>query len=241
MGSLFRPRYRDKSGQKHTSSVWWIQFYAGGKCIRESAETSDHAEAKKHLKRREGEAAKGGRVVKSLERKVRFSELAELVTTDYKLNNYKSLVDLEIRHRLHIIPFFGSMKANRITENDVDKYILQRRDEGASNGTINRELSVIRKAYSLGIQKRIVSDRPHITMLAEDNVRTGFFEPDQFQSVLSKLPERLKPVARLAYVTGWRKQELLTLQWRQVDFDARCIRLEPGTTKNKEARSLSEN
>lgn len=40
-----------------------------------------------------------------------------------------------------------------------------------------------------------------------------------------------------AYITGWRvRSEILLLHWRQVDFKAGTIRLEPGTTKNAEGR-----
>jgi site-specific recombinase XerD len=124
-----------------------------------------------------------------MERKVLFSELAALVEKDYDLNGYRSSVDIELRHRLHILPFFGKMKATRISESDIDDYILQRRNEGASNATINRELVTIKRAYSLGIQKRIVSDRPHISMLEEDNVRQGFFEREQYDSIRKHLPE----------------------------------------------------
>ena len=41
-----------------------------------------------------------------------------------------------------------------------------------------------------------------------------------------------------AYITGWRRNEILSLQWRQVDFKAGNVRLEPGTTKNREARQF---
>src|SRR5262245_31410102 len=47
----------------------------------------------------------------------------------------------------------------------------------------------------------------------------------------------MTPVVRFAYITGWRtRSEILTLQWKQVDFHAGEIRLDPGTTKNKEGR-----
>jgi len=40
-----------------------------------------------------------------------------------------------------------------------------------------------------------------------------------------------------SYITGWRvRSEVLTLQWRQVDFKAGLVRLDPGTTKNLEGR-----
>jgi integrase len=75
-------------------------------------------------------------------------------------------------------------------------------------------------------------------MLKEKNVRTGFFEVEVFQAVVKQLPVSLQPVATFAYITGWRKEEVLALTWRQVDFKAEVVRLEPGTTKNGEGRTV---
>jgi integrase len=44
-------------------------------------------------------------------------------------------------------------------------------------------------------------------------------------------------VIEFAYITGWRiPSEVLTLEWRQVDFKAGEVRLDPETTKNREGR-----
>lgn len=43
-----------------------------------------------------------------------------------------------------------------------------------------------------------------IRMRKEDNVRRGFFERAQFDTVLAQLPEALKPEMHTAYMTGWR-------------------------------------
>lgn len=52
-------------------------------------------------------------------------------------------------------------------------------------------------------------------MLREDNVRAGFFEHQQYLSVLPHLPETMRPVVTFAYVTGWGiNSEILPLQWR---------------------------
>jgi integrase len=238
MGSLYKNKYFDKNGNRRECANWWAQYYTHGKCIRENTNTADLAEAKQFLKRREGEATKG-RITKSMHRKVAYLELASLVETDYELNGSRSVKTIKVYHS-HVLPYFGKMRANQIDGIDIDRYVLKRKAEGAKNSSINRELSAIKRGYSLAVQKKIVSesDRPHISMLKEDNIRQGFFEPTQFQTLIVKLPDRLKPIARAAYITGWRKSEIIYLQWRQVDFAARYIRLEPGTTKNREARQF---
>jgi integrase len=49
----------------------------------------------------------------------------------------------------------------------------------------------------------------------------------------------LANVVRFAFATGWRTaSEVLPLEWRHVDWQARTVRLDPGTTKNGEGRSF---
>lgn len=77
--------------------------------------------------------------------------------------------------------------------------------------------------------------KPHIPLLKEDNVRVGFFERDQFLAVLGHLPEPVRPATSFAYLAGWRiDSEVLSLEWRQVDFGAGEVRLDPGQTKHGE-------
>jgi integrase len=43
----------------------------------------------------------------------------------------------------------------------------------------------------------------------------------------------VQPAATFAYITGWRiDSEVLSLDWRQVDFSAGEVRRDPGKTKN---------
>jgi integrase len=52
------------------------------------------------------------------------------------------------------------------------------------------------------------------------------------------LPPFLQPVATFGYYTGWRVTEILNLQWRQIDISTAEVRLDPGTTKNREGRVI---
>ena len=91
--------------------------------------------------------------------------------------------------------------------------------------------------FTLATQAGKLLNQPYIPMLEERNTRKGFFELEMFHSVLAHLPAALRPVIEFAYITGWRiPSEVLTLEWRQVDFKAGEVRLDPESTKNREGR-----
>jgi site-specific recombinase XerD len=147
---------------------------------------------------------------------------------------------LRIRCSKHLLPFFGGRRASTITTADINRYVVKRQTEqGASNGTINRELAAVQRAYTLTVQSGLLmrGSAPHIQKLKENNIRTGFFESEHFSAIHGHLPKHVKPVAAVAYITGWRTlSELLPLEWRQVDFSgAGTLRLDPGTTKTETA------
>src|SRR5690606_32893846 len=138
----------------------------------------------------------------------------------------------------HPLAAFGGRPAGSIRTRDITRYVRERRNAGAANATINRELALIRRAYRLAIKHEMVNGMPSISMLEEKNVRKGFLEPEDFERLRECLPDYLRPLADVAYLTGWRKGELLSRCWRHVDFEAGWIRLEPGETKNEEGRQF---
>ena len=101
-----------------------------------------------------------------------------------------------------------------------------------SNGEINRELTTLKRAFSLAIQAGKLITKPHIPLLREDNANR-FLRARTICSCVAHLPTHLRPVITFAYVTGWRiPSEVLTLEWRPlIDFAAEP-RLIPDKTKN---------
>src|SRR6266404_4754826 len=88
--------------------------------------------------------------------------------------------------------------------------------DGAANATVNRELSALKRMLRLGEIAGKVTHRPILSLLREHNTRTGFFEEPEFRAVVKHLPEDLRALFEVAYLTGWRvKSELLTRQWAQ--------------------------
>jgi integrase len=191
-----------------------------------------------YLQARLGQLAEGRYLGPAAER-VTFSELAEMILNDYRVNGRKTFVWVEMRLRVHLAPFFGSKKAHQITTPDVQAYIAKRQGEGAKNGMINLELAALKRMFTLAMQAEKITRKPHIPVLVENNVRQGFFERSEYEAVLARLPEWFRPVVTFAYQIGWRtRSEVLPLTWQQVDLDAGTVRLEVGTTKNKDGRII---
>jgi integrase len=216
--------------------VWWIRYYRNGRRFEESARSDKREEAVNLLKRREGAVASGVPISAKIGQ-LKFDEAAKDLMTEYRVNGRRSLDHLERRLERGLTPWFGGRRMASLTTADVRAYVDQRQAAGAANATINRELAALKRMFTLAVQAGKLLARPHIPMLQEDNTRRGFFERAQFESVRAHLPTALQAVATFAYYTGWRtKAEILPMEWRQVDRDAGVVRLDPGTTKNREGR-----
>ena len=218
-------------------NIWWVKYYRGGRPIRESTGTRKETEARTFLKQREGDVASGRLIIPRVE-KVKFEDLAEDYLNDYRANGRRTLAKAE-QNVEHLKKSFAGWRAANITTADIRRYTTKRQSEGAANGTINRELTALRRMFNLAMQAEKIRHAPHVPHLHENNTRQGFFEEEAFRSVVRHLPEDIRPVATFAYHTGWRVQsEILPLTWGQVDFKAGVVRLEPGTTKNREGRTF---
>ena len=217
-------------------NVWWIRYYRNGGRHEESSRSGKKQVAIDLLKIREGDIAKGVPVSARVNQ-LRFNEAAQDVTNDYRSNGHRSLEQLQRGIRLHLLPFFGDRRMSQINTADIRRYITARQQEGAANATINRETTALGRMYTLAAQAGKVLHRPYVPKLRENNVRTGFFERDEFEGVRAALPDRLRPVVTFAYFTGWRvPSEILSLQWRLIDRTAGIVRLDVGTTKNDAGR-----
>ena len=219
--------------------TWWIKYSRNGRPYFESSHSKKKEEAKRLLRLREGDIARGVPVTSRIGR-MRFEEAAEDFLTDYQINKRKSYADVKRRIVIGLAPWFQHRRMTQITTADVQHYVQARQAGGAANATINRELAALKRMYTLAIKGRKLLYRPHIPMLAENNVRQGFFERAQFDAVRAELSDALRGVATLAYYTGWRvRSEVLSLTWPQIDRREGTIRLEPGTTKSKAGRTVA--
>jgi len=246
MAYLYQPKLRKKgcgicqrTCTRHgkRSQVWWVKYYANGVRQRKSTGTRKESEAKRVARELEGRIARGEPILPRADR-ISYEEAAKDLREYYQTSGSR---DLEADHRLKPLDrLFRGRRLASVGPADATKYALSRQGEGKSNGTINRELAVLGRMLKLAYENGKLLRLPVIRKLKESGPRQGFFEREQFDAVRRRLPLDLQAAVTIAHTFGWRMQsEILSLKRHQLDLEAApdgTLRLEPGTTKNREGR-----
>jgi len=133
------------------------------------------------------------------------------------------------------------MRAVDVSSELLARYVDKRQQEAAANATINRELAALKRMFRLGQQATPpkVVRAPKFPKLAENNIRKGFLEDGQYRKLIEHCPDLwFRALVECGRTYGWRVSELLTMRVNQVDVSQRVIRLEPGTTKNRDGKEV---
>jgi integrase len=232
-GRLFR------RGRRFWIAVWAPTASGEWREIRETTGTDKEDKAREFLRRRirgienhkEGIQAFTG----PSQERTKVNELLDSLLTDYQTRGIKSLRHC-ICHMRPVRSYFGERRAINVTPDLVRKYIEVRKSDGRSNAKINREVELLNAAYCLAVREGRLNRKPHVPRLRERNARAGFFEKDEVEQIVKFLPSPIDDITRFGFLCGWRREEIRTLKWENVDRQAREITLID--SKNGERRTL---
>jgi integrase len=228
------------------SRFWWMQYFHRGKKYCESTGQTDEKKAKKKLRDKIAELTldRTGKFAFVPNNTLKVSDMLDALESDYKLHNVKGIAQIK-SHIKPVREFMGSYRASEVSPELVDSYIQSRlRGNGKqavrARGTVNRETTMLRRAFKLAVDRRKLplSAIPSIRRLSETGRREGFFEAAEFKALMDRLPEYLKAFTKFGYLSGWRRGEIRSLEWHQVDMHGRVLRLRPEQSKNKRGRNL---
>jgi integrase len=220
---------------------WFSLISVRGKQHEISTGTSDVKLAKRFHRQKLDELAADRQGLKQFttpqHRQLQFGSLLDDLVSDYRVRRVKSLGSA-LSHLKPVRDHFGDWRALDINFRAIEAYINKRRDEKKSNATVNRELELLRRALRLAHDRQLLPSIPKVRVLTENNTRQGFFERPDLEAVVAALPADLRDFTRFAYLTGWRKGEIISLKWTDVDRDAGAIRLRPEAAKTGRGRTV---
>jgi integrase len=199
-------------------------------------------DAERLLKKRWKQIGRG-RFIGPGEEKVLVNDLLDALKLDYEHNGRRSTGTLK-RRLESLRAALGTCRAVDTMGAAIEQYKADRLSAKTRRGTtvavatLNRELAALKRAFRLGIEQERISHAPVIKLLTEHNIRQGFVEPGTFEEMVKHLADPINDVGRFGFITGWRKDEILSLKWSDVDLEHRRIRLRRENSKTGEPRVL---
>jgi len=170
--------------------------------------------------------AKAGRLDLPKGRKTHlgFNEAAEKYLALEQNDAGKNLVAKRRQFSLHLGPFFGSQRLDKISTFTIDRYKKRRAMSDASNATINRELATLRhflrRATEAGWMPKHFF---RITTLRESEGRITALADDQINSLLAAAIADQDPYCWLFVAfglnTAMRHSEILSSRFDQINFE----------------------
>jgi len=170
------------------------------------------------------------------------ASLFPLYMQDFRNRGGRSGKTWDLAWTVHLKQPFGQLRTGDLTTAQIASYIGERKQSGAANATVNRELTLLRAMLNFGAKQTppMVDRLPAFpSALKESAARAGFIGDKEYSLLASNCKDLwLRTLLATAYTYGFRKGELLGLRLNQVDFLGRWIDLKEGETKSGEARKV---
>jgi integrase len=140
----------------------------------------------------------------------------------------RTLEHYELVVRKHIVPFIGSKTLAKLTANDVELLLTNRRKAGLSPRSVHHVRAVLRNALRKAVRDRLVpfnvasmADAPKVPMI---EMKT--FTPEQVRVFLDAVRgRRLEALYVTTLAVGLRQGEGLGLRWSDIDLEAGTLRV----------------
>jgi len=205
--------------------VWWMYFTYRGKFIRKSTGTGNTKRAEKIHSKVVTEIEEGRWFDRLPGEKITFKEMMDKYMAEHS-EPKKASAERDRSSLTHLLPYFKGYIISGITPSLINKYKTRRRGEEASPSTVNRELALMKHAFSLAIKEwEWVRENPvrKVSMEKEGASRDRWLTREEEEKLLTPSPVWLKEIIIFAIETGCRRGEILTLEWKDVDLFKRTV------------------
>ena len=133
----------------------------------------------------------------------------------------------ECELRVHILPALGAMRIADVAPLHVEKLLQSRLEGGSSPKTVRNLLGLLQSIFSLAVDNDLIPRSParHRHKPRVTKSEKPVWTPEQLKLIVDSVPETHRSLFQSAMLTGARLGELLGLQWKHIDFDARTLEI----------------
>lgn len=180
--------------------------------------------------------------------------LAHLETREENRGEYMTAIpesrgSYKVRSSVKHLERFHHLTPKAVSNDLLEKYVKDRRKDGATVVTVNREVGYLRAAMNLGVKDEKVNPLhvPHkwpIDHEAEElQARDSEITPEQYENLweAAAFAPHFRAVLATVVFTGVRSKEIKFIRRAQVDFEGNVIHLRKGETKEGDARDVPIN
>jgi site-specific recombinase XerD len=224
------------------SGVWWTCIRHNGKKVQKSLETADRKLAKAIEAKVRTEIIEGSYFEKLVGSKKSFKDMMNKLMKEYSHKVSKATRISYSTSLTHLKPFFEETRLTNITPKMISRYKVLRINEGAKPATINRELAMLSKAFSLTVKDwEWIKENPVSKVQKEkvDNKRDRWLTKDEERKIIDNSSDWLREIVTFGLYTGLRLEEILSLEWSRVNLLRRTILIKD--TKNGNPKTLPVN
>lgn len=168
---------------------------------------------------------------------IKFEELSEEWFEEYAKLNLRSTTYERLKQLKHrIYPTIGHLRIDKITPRQLQAFVNSLAKEGANEKTgkplapktIRHNLSLISNVFTYAVKMGLVSDNPcsKVTIPKGEVKEKQIYSQEEMETLLTKLigePLKYQVFFYLIAYSGFRRGEMLGLEWKDIDFENNII------------------
>lgn len=215
---------RTGSNLYRRGATWWARVQIAGRDVRRSLHTSDRAEAQKRLK---AVLADADRIRFGDEGRHTYQE-AVLAWAQSGFGGVKPRSAERYQTSLRMLhSHFAALYLDQINAREIGRYVRERKQTGATNATIRRDLSALSRmiahANAMGWgeenpaknwDRSVIRERRHIIERVDEA---------SYRAVLEKCAPVFRAYVRFLLATGLRADEAATIRRASIDWTGRRV------------------